>query len=84
MSISGKWLWKGDRLWLNGRFSGFSVVVDERYPQMWRVRRPDGSLSDMVNRTRAKDAALAMLDRAQRGGQTPAGAAPARLKVTAL
>jgi hypothetical protein len=65
MSISGKWAWKGDRLLLNGRLSGFSVVVDDRYPTMWRVRYPDGSLSDMVNRTRAKDAALSLLERQQ-------------------
>jgi hypothetical protein len=33
------------------------VVPDERYPGMYRVRLPDGSLSDMVNLARAKDAA---------------------------
>ena len=33
------------------------VVKDETYPTMWRIRLPDGSLSDMVNLTRAKDAA---------------------------
>jgi hypothetical protein len=27
---------------------------------MWRVRLPDGRLSDMVNLTRAKDAAVAL------------------------
>lgn len=74
MSISGKWAWKGDRLLLNGRLSGFSVVVDDRYQTMWRVRRPDGSLSGMVNRTRAKDAALWMLGRQQDGGQTDGAA----------
>ena len=29
-------------------------------PGMYRVRLPDGELSDMVNLTRAKDAALAL------------------------
>lgn len=72
MSISGKWAWKGDRLWLNGRYSKFSVVPDAKYPTMWRVRFPDGTLSDMVNRTRAKDAALTLLGRLQDGGQRPA------------
>jgi len=37
------------------------VVPDNKYPTMWRVRSPDGALSDMVNRTRAKDAAMALL-----------------------
>jgi hypothetical protein len=36
------------------------VVPDERHPGMWRVRSPDGRLSDMVNLTRAKDAAATM------------------------
>jgi hypothetical protein len=34
------------------------IERDAKYPQMWRVRLPDGSLSDMVNQARAKDAAL--------------------------
>jgi hypothetical protein len=29
------------------------IVPDKTYPRMWRVVRSDGSLSDMVNRTRA-------------------------------
>jgi len=32
------------------------IVPDEQYPGMYRLRLPDGSLSDMVNLTRAKDA----------------------------
>ena len=35
------------------------VVPDDRYPSMFRIRWPDGSLSDMVNLSRAKDAAMA-------------------------
>jgi hypothetical protein len=58
-----KMSWDGDRLKISNRLSGFSIVPDEKYPQMWRVKYPDGRLSDMVNRTRAKDAAMAMLDR---------------------
>ncbi|MGA8469268.1 MAG: hypothetical protein WB721_10500, partial [Pseudolabrys sp.] len=34
------------------------VVKDKTYSNMWRIRSPDGSLSDMANLTRAKDAAL--------------------------
>jgi hypothetical protein len=32
------------------------VVPDEHWPGMFRIRRPDGSLSDMVNLTRVRDA----------------------------
>ena len=48
------------QLYLGDKFSGYSVVPDAKYPGvMWRVQSPDGSLSDMVNLTRAKDAAIA-------------------------
>ena len=33
------------------------VVPDPDWPKMYRVRRPDGSLTDMVNLTRARNAA---------------------------
>jgi hypothetical protein len=36
------------------------VVPDKKYPGMWRVRSSDGRLSDMLNLTRAKDAAATM------------------------
>jgi hypothetical protein len=36
------------------------IVPDPIWPGMYRIRRPDGSLSDMVNLTRAKDALAAM------------------------
>jgi hypothetical protein len=35
-------------------------VPDERFPGMYRLKRADGSLSDMVNLTRAKDALAAV------------------------
>jgi hypothetical protein len=38
----------------------WSVVEDDRYPGMWRVRSGDGTLSDMTNLTRAKDAAMTL------------------------
>ena len=63
--------WKGEQLYLRTRSSGYSIVPDERYPQMWRIRRPNGSLSDMLNRTRAKDAAMALLDKDLRAAETP-------------
>jgi hypothetical protein len=35
------------------------IVPDDTWPGMYRLRLPDGSLSDMVNLTRARDAAKA-------------------------
>ena len=51
-------MWHGDRLLLRaGRRLLSAVEPDPEWPGMWRVRLPDGDLSDMANRTRAKDAA---------------------------
>jgi hypothetical protein len=55
--------WRGDKLLFRGRVSDYAVERDSKYPNMWRVRRPDGSLSDMVDRSRAKDAAMGELSR---------------------
>jgi hypothetical protein len=41
------------------------IVRDAKYPNMYRLRLPDGTLSDMVNLRRAKDALRT------RGGLTP-------------
>jgi hypothetical protein len=50
--------WKGDNLFC-ARKKVLGIVPDAKYPGvMWRVRYPDGTLSDMVNRSRAKDAAV--------------------------
>jgi hypothetical protein len=35
-----------------------SVKPDKDWPGLWRVHLPDGRITDMVNLTRAKDAAL--------------------------
>ena len=37
-----------------------SVVPDKIYPTMWRIKHRDGRLSDMVNLSRARDAAVAL------------------------
>ena len=39
-----------------------AIVADNRFPGMYRLKRTDGSLSDMVNLTRAKDALAAMYE----------------------
>jgi hypothetical protein len=53
--------WKGDALHLYGKGRAVvRIVSDAKYPQMWRVELPDGRLSDMANRTWAKDAAISI------------------------
>ena len=42
----------------NKRSPAAVIVEDNIWPGQWRVIRPDGSLSDHVNLSRAKDAAL--------------------------
>ena len=54
-----QWNWKGDWLYFSKR-KIVRIVPDEKYPNMWRIERPDGKLTDMVNKTRAKDAALSV------------------------
>jgi hypothetical protein len=53
------------------------VVPDSAHRGMWRVRWPDGRLSDMTNLTRAKDAVACFMEteeRRQRGRQRPSEA----------
>ena len=40
--------------------AGVTLVRDPDWPNMWRVRLPNGQLTDMVNLTRAKDAARSL------------------------
>jgi hypothetical protein len=46
--------------------SGYEVVQDEKYPSMYRVRFPDGTLTEMANLTRAHEAARAGLETSMR------------------
>ena len=46
------------------------VVPDAARPGMWRVRWPDGRLSDMTNLTRAKDAVTCFVETEQRRHKT--------------
>ena len=70
--------WQGPHLFLRTKRIA-AIVQDENYPLMWRVRRRDGSLSDMANITRARDAAMAMALRNLLGGKTGAEAVPSDL-----
>ena len=58
------WRWHQDGTWslhVEGRRGAvLDVVRDEAHPQMWRIRHPDGRLSDTVNLSRAKDAAISV------------------------
>src|SRR6266436_3705573 len=58
----GDFTWHQDGTWalhVEGRRGGvLHVVRDETYPQMLRIRHLDGRLFDMVNLSRAKDAAI--------------------------
>jgi hypothetical protein len=52
-------IWDGNHLRLlsiRGRVLA-GIETDQTWPRMWRVRLPDGYLTDMVNLSRAKDAA---------------------------
>jgi hypothetical protein len=51
--------WRGYALY-PGETPLICVVPDGDYPNMWRVKHPDGRLSDMANLSRAKDAAMAL------------------------
>ena len=48
---------KSGRAGLQITFGDYAVVLDPDWPKMYRVRHPDGWLSDMVNLSRARDAA---------------------------
>jgi hypothetical protein len=62
--------WRGDKLCF-GQRAVVSIVPDDQYPTMWRVQQPDGTISDMVNKMRARDAArsiaLSILNRQETG-----------------
>jgi hypothetical protein len=65
--------WKGRCLYFEGKIVG-RVIPDEIYPGMWRVRLPDGSLSDLGNLTRVRDAAMAIALRDLNHQETPSEA----------
>ena len=48
--------WKGLSLHL-GRRKILTLVADETYPHLYRIRYPNGRISSPANLTRAKDAA---------------------------
>jgi hypothetical protein len=58
-------IWKDNDIYRNGSTRALiRIERDGRYPNMWRIVRSDGSLTDMMNMTRAKDAAMSLALRA--------------------
>ncbi len=52
--------WDGDHLRLNSGRVVAMIEPDSEWPNMWRVRLPDGHRSDMVNHARAVDVAMSL------------------------
>jgi hypothetical protein len=69
-----------------GRNPLVTVEQDSKYTGMYRIRFPDGGLSDMVNLTRAKNPALAFALQALNceAQETPPDASYARQKRSAV
>jgi hypothetical protein len=57
-------VWRGDQLALKGTARTSPIVKliqDANYSGMWRIKTPDGAVSDLVNRARAREAARSTL-----------------------
>jgi hypothetical protein len=53
--------WNRDKVYRKGStYPLIGIERDSVFPDMWRVRSPDGTLSDIVNRSRCKDAAASI------------------------
>jgi hypothetical protein len=50
--------WRGDKLMQGTRNTGVKIIPDAQWPGMYRVEYPPGVISDMVNLSRARDAAV--------------------------
>ena len=63
------------RLYIGHKSTGIIVAPDEKYPNLFRIHWPDRPPSDIVNLTRAKDAAMSWAGRQyrQQHGNTPVG-----------
>jgi hypothetical protein len=63
------------RLYVGKIFTGVTVEPDGQWPSMWRVRKGD-RLSDMVNLTRARDAAIGWFTQGRASGGLRPGEVP--------
>ena len=67
--------WNADILRKHGsRGTLATLVADETYPTMWRVQMPDGRVSGILNKARAKDAAMGAALQVFNAGTGPSGA----------
>jgi hypothetical protein len=66
--------WHDNRL-LGPNGIAIEIVQDSTYPTMWRVKYPDGKLSNMITLPRARDAARVALLRIlnERPGEAAGG-----------
>ncbi len=62
--------WDGDKLMQGKRAMPIEVLPDDQWPGLYRVHY-QGKISDMVNLTRAKDAAVAMVAASLNASQKP-------------
>ena len=71
-------VWSGNELRLHSKRGRLlaTVIPDSKWPNMWRVHLPGGQPTDMVNLTRVKDAAIALVLPLLSAGQAPVGASP--------
>ena len=53
--------WKGNKLLVANKNTGAKILPDAKWPGMFRVEFPPGTLSDTANLTRAKDAAISII-----------------------
>jgi hypothetical protein len=70
-------MWRGDALFV-GRRSRIPAarLIPTPYPHMFRVMTAGGALTDMLNRSRAADAAVALVLADLNRRKTPAEASP--------
>ena len=68
----------------SGGGPSLKIIEDTNHRGMYRVRLPDGGVSDMVNLSRAKDAARAILLAILNSEETPTGASLVRSREDAL
>jgi hypothetical protein len=62
--------WNNGRLMQGKRYMPIEVLPDRQWPGMYRVRY-QGKISDLVNLTRAKDAAVALVEASLNALQKP-------------
>lgn len=56
------------------------LIQDKTYPEMYRIEWPDGEISDMVNKTRAKEAIRCYEEAQSRNERRQAGRGPRKAR----